>query len=292
MPAQYGRANALMDWTMPKGNGIQEYSGVCYGELGCFNRTDNYKHPIFRPTILLPQSPQRINTKLILYERSQPDGRVVIVNQWIVGKDLTPFLNQTSGERKDIKFIITGFKDNPSEQQWINRLKNELLINGDYIVFVVDWSGGNGLPYHQAIENMRVVVTQLSIFMTHLQSHLQVPCNNYHLIGYSLGAHLAGLLGKQLQNFNVTCKLGRISGMEPARPYFEHLPQSRRLSRSDANFVDIIHTESRTKGLFEWGAGMSQAIGHVDFYPNGGSGQPGCSRHRISRFWNNGWTEG
>ena len=39
-----------------------------------------------------------------------------------------------------------------------------------------------------------------------------------------------------------------------------------RLDTTDAQFVDIIHTEGR----------FTVPIGHVDFFPNGGLVQPGC----------------
>lgn len=51
-----------------------------------------------------------------------------------------------------------------------------------------------------------------------------------------------------------------------------------RLDSSDALFVDVIHTDGRSFFLLEIpGYGMSQACGHLDFYPNNGKEQPGCA---------------
>ncbi|CAG2119107.1 unnamed protein product, partial [Medioppia subpectinata] len=76
--------------------------------------------------------------------------------------------------------------------------------------------------------------------------------------------------------------------------YFaRHIPDSSRLTKSDALFVDVIHTETVRRGAFQWGTGMAKSIGHIDFYPNGGLDQPGCStRHRVKKFFEAGWNEG
>uniref|UniRef100_A0A1B0GN74 Uncharacterized protein n=2 Tax=Phlebotomus papatasi TaxID=29031 RepID=A0A1B0GN74_PHLPP len=51
-----------------------------------------------------------------------------------------------------------------------------------------------------------------------------------------------------------------------------------RLDQSDAQFVDVIHTDGRSFFLLEIpGYGMSQPCGHLDFYPNNGKEQPGCA---------------
>ena len=69
--------------------------------------------------------------------------------------------------------------------------------------------------------------------------------------------------------------LGRISGLDPAEPLFQGMPPEVRLDPGDAKFVDVIHTDS--KEFYKGGLGMEQPVGHVDFYPNGGKAQPGCS---------------
>jgi hypothetical protein len=50
-------------------------------------------------------------------------------------------------------------------------------------------------------------------------------------------------------------------------------PESR-LSKYDASFIDIIHTDINYFG-------MMKPIGHVDFYCNGGKNQPGCPPRKV-----------
>merc|ERR1712038_323139 len=41
-------------------------------------------------------------------------------------------------------------------------------------------------------------------------------------------------------------------------------------------FVDVIHSDL-SDDVLNFGYGIKQPVGHVDFYPNGGKNQPGCS---------------
>lgn len=82
------------------------------------------------------------------------------------------------------------------------------------------------------------------------------------------------LYSMSLQNFNL--KLARITGLDPAEPHFAKNQPPVRLDRSAALFVDIIHTDA--SGFTNAGFGIIERIGHVDFYPNGGSKQPGCTQ--------------
>jgi pancreatic triacylglycerol lipase len=66
--------------------------------------------------------------------------------------------------------------------------------------------------------------------------------------------------------------------LDPAGPefYLSEIPD--RLDASDALFVDVIHTNGAPR--VQSGFGHLDPLGHVDFYPNGGSAQPSKSQER------------
>ncbi|XP_066988243.1 pancreatic lipase-related protein 3-like [Macrobrachium rosenbergii] len=103
-------------------------------------------------------------------------------------------------------------------------------------------------------------------------STLKVASTLPHSVtGHSLGAHLVAIMGSNVQNGPV----GRITGLDPAGPGFEDAPNEFRLDKSDATFVDVIH--SNACPLSELCLGLNGSYGHVDFFPNGGKRQPGCT---------------
>lgn len=66
-----------------------------------------------------------------------------------------------------------------------------------------------------------------------------------------------------------------LAGLDPAGPLFESQDRRARLDSMDAHFVDVIH--SNGENLILGGLGAWQPMGHVDFYPNGGRMQKGCT---------------
>ncbi|NXJ89975.1 LIPR2 protein, partial [Corythaixoides concolor] len=74
-----------------------------------------------------------------------------------------------------------------------------------------------------------------------------------------------------------------LSGLDPAQPYFQDTPIEVRLDKSDAEFVDVIHTDIAPTIPY-LGFGISTAIGHLDFYPNGGEEMPGCDKNALSQI--------
>ncbi|GFR15536.1 lipase member H [Trichonephila clavata] len=144
----------------------------------------------------------------------------------------------------------------------------ELLTSDDFNVISVDWRLGASQSYPQAVANTRALGLVVADFLDYLQRKYRIPPSDIHIIGYNLGAHAAGYVGEQIP------RIGRITGLDPAGPYFEDTDPKVRLDPSDALFVDVIHTDSPPAAQV---AGMLQPAGHLDFYPTPGWRRTGCS---------------
>lgn len=81
----------------------------------------------------------------------------------------------------------------------------------------------------------------ISQMVKYLLNHPRgVRPENLHVIGYSVGAHIAGLLANYLPAEDG--KLGRITGLDPTVFFYTGNNNSKGLDPSDAYFVDVIHT--------------------------------------------------
>ena len=60
---------------------------------------------------------------------------------------------------------------------------------------------------------------------------------------------------------------------------FERTTSEVRIDRSDAAFVDIMHTNggNEDNGFL----GINADVGHADFFPNGGHNQAGCGSNNF-----------
>ncbi|GBL97365.1 Pancreatic triacylglycerol lipase [Araneus ventricosus] len=240
----------------------------CMRDLGCFEITVDFFHSVYRPVNFLPHDRSTINTKFFLYSKEQPKEY-----DEIHPSDPEDIKDSHLNPDHRTVFIVHGFIDSRFYGKWMEEVKDNLLLHNNYNVIIVDWSGGNGAPYTQATANTRVVGAEIALLIQKLQKLKGVSPMNCHIIGHSLGAHVAGYAGLRLN------KLGRITGLDPAQPYFQYMPPSVRLDQTDADFVDVIHTDSGSYKFLP--LGMSQSVGHVDFYPNNGLSQPGCTYSTI-----------
>lgn len=68
-------------------------------------------------------------------------------------------------------------------------------------------------------------------------------------MGHSLGSHIAGVAGKQVKRLTGR-QIGRIMALDPAGPCFGGHADGR-IDRGDADYVEVIHTNSGALGFKE-----------------------------------------
>ncbi|XP_066297880.1 pancreatic lipase-related protein 2-like [Branchiostoma lanceolatum] len=237
---------------------------VCYGDLGCFS-----DEAPFDNTGAVPQSPDYIDTKFYVFTRSNP---TIEDRQEISYEDTSSLRMSHFNPKNPVKVLIHGFFSNPIDVPpfWPRDAMMEILKRDDMNVIVVDWNKGAVAPnYFAAASNIRVVAAQTAKLIVFLMEETGCSLDQFHLVGHSLGAHTSGLVGARLPG------LPRITGLDPAEPFFEDEDPVVRLDAADALFVDVIHTDGGEILSGAWG--LDLPVGDVDFYPNGGKGQPGCS---------------
>ncbi|XP_049526829.1 phospholipase A1-like isoform X2 [Dermacentor silvarum] len=236
----------------------------CYEGIGCFNIDDKMGLHIGGP-----DKPKEVGTAITLYGSDFNYTIGVDHNIW----KQKYVVNWQINLQKPLVAIIHGFnfKD---KVDWMYEMKTALMQKVDCNVLIVKWLNGARVPdYPAAAANSPMPGVLLSKVLKDMvaTSNGKLEAKNIHVIGFSLGAQAAGFCGRHFYNATKE-KLGRITGLDPAGPLFDISNVA--LSKNDANFVDIIHTNAGY--LYSLKLGIKGPIGHVDFYPNGGSYQPGC----------------
>ncbi|XP_016067602.1 PREDICTED: pancreatic lipase-related protein 2 [Miniopterus natalensis] len=243
---------------------------ICYSPLGCFSDEKPWAGILQRPIKLFPWAPKDIDTRFLLYTNENPNNF-----QRISATDLATVKASNFQLDRKTRFIIHGFIDK-GEESWLTDMCKNMFKVEKVNCICVDWRHGARTDYTQAVHNLRVVGAEIAFLIQGLSTEMGYSLENVHLIGHSLGAHTAGEAGRRLGG-----RVGRITGLDPAEPCFQGTPEEVRLDPSDAMFVDVIHTDSSPIVPF-LGFGMSQKVGHLDFYPNGGKQMPGCQKNILS----------
>jgi len=164
--------------------------------------------------------------------------------------------------------FIHGFLMNGRNDEQILKMRDEYLNGQDCNFISVDWEKiAAGPDYSSAVNNVGRVGVVVSDMITFLHKFGTAE-EKFHLVGFCLGAHVAGKAADTV-DFAFT----RVTGLDPIYQGFSLDDTANRLDFDDALFVDIIHTNS---GSDDSSVSFSEAIGHEDFYVNGGNAQPGC----------------
>lgn len=91
----------------------------------------------------------------------------------------------------------------------------------DHNILVLEWSKYNTGNYvFEAIPNSYKIGEIFGKTLLRMKN-FGFDVDNFHLVGHSLGSHLVGFVGRSIyKNSNNTLKLKRITGLDPAGPFF------------------------------------------------------------------------
>lgn len=174
---------------------------------------------------------------------------------------------RSAGFNADIptRLTIHGWNGDPTSR--VNTAVRQALFQfGRFNVIQVDWSAGAGtINYISARNRVGPTGVVVATLLETLAEQGFVNTDEITVIGHSLGAHVAGFVGKTLGGD----RLGNIVALDAALPLFSIDNPDARVNTGDARYVQSIHTNAGTLGF-------DQPIGDGNFYPNGGSSQPGC----------------
>ncbi|XP_078416533.1 lipase member H-like isoform X2 [Cetorhinus maximus] len=183
-------------------------------------------------------------------------------------------INTTHSSLLDITkktiFLIHGYRPFGSPPNWLNKMITTLQMVDDINIIIVDWNrGATTINYSVAVSNTKKVA---DILVPVISNILKIggSLNMIHMIGVSLGAHISGFVGSRFNG-----QIGQITGLDPAGPLFRGKGKGDRLDPSDAQLVDVLHTDIDALGYEE-------ILGNIDYYANGGTDQPGCPATIIS----------
>jgi hypothetical protein len=202
---------------------------------------------------------------LLFTLKNQNSAREVHIN------DKTGLLNAGYVAGAPLYLLTHGFSSGPNGGP-TNLFKTEFFRgNKNVNIISIDWSDLAAAPwYERAAEATKLVGEKTGKLVNFLKAEGLVTLNNVHFAGHSLGAHVGGYFGSYVGSGTV----GRITALDPALPLFGVKGDEDRIDPTDAAFVDVIHTAGGS--ILEGGLAFKDPRGHVDFYPNSGSNQPGC----------------
>ncbi|XP_045138512.1 endothelial lipase-like isoform X1 [Portunus trituberculatus] len=163
-----------------------------------------------------------------------------------------------------ISIIIHGYTES-SFRMWVLNLTDVLLVAepGSLVILVDYWDLVTiSRPYMMA--NTRQIANTTAQFIDLLVEERGVRLGKIHVIGFSLGGRISGLVGDRVKSGS----LGRITGLDASYPWLPPKTKDEFLDASDAALVVTLRTST---------IGSYSPPGHIDFHANGGHIQPGCS---------------
>ncbi|CAH0749042.1 unnamed protein product [Bemisia tabaci] len=225
--------------------------------IGVLERSSNCPKP--------PEECPNVNITFHLYNR-----RIKNYNGYqLKENDTTTLQNAPFIKNKQVIVSSHGYTGhlhyapNPELIDAYNRMPDPVNI------IVINWGRLCPQPcYTQSARNVALVGNCSALFIEALLQHQTwFTLKDIHFIGFSLGAQVMSQISHKLT-------IGKpywITALDPAWPLFDTMTTyaEERLDITDADFLDVYHTNAGYKGQLT-------SIGHVDFYANHALLQPGC----------------
>lgn len=172
--------------------------------------------------------------------------------------------------RGPVRIIIHGWSVDMHSRSVTLIQEAFLQKNPDSNLIIVDWQLVSKHAYCDVKKVAPAVGYLVAQMILHVSRTASIPLSQFTVIGHSMGGQIAGFAGKHLNG-----QLETLIALDPAFPLFSAADKTMRLDESDAKYVYVIHTNGQQYGVY-------MPIGHVDFYPNGGRWQVGCSTSSCS----------
>merc|ERR1712136_604165 len=240
---------------------------VCYNKVGCFTDDPPFSVSGYRPR-RLPSSPSSVITSFKLTNGNARDQTFNWDNptraSFIKGRKITVNTHGWTAEW--------------DEKSWLNDARDAFRTKTSNNFVGVDWSGGSKvLDYPQAAANTQVAGRTIAYMFNELKKAGH-SASNMECAGHSLGSHVCSYAAKYTKK-EFGFSIARVCGMDAAGPIFEKTTKDVRIDKSDATFVDLIHCNggNEDSGFL----GINAAVGHADFFPNGGHHQPKCGNNNF-----------
>lgn len=162
----------------------------------------------------------------LLFTRSNHNGVKIGVNA-------NAIRGTTFNAAHPTRFLIHGWLNNKTAN--INELSTEAYLRrGNFNVIVVDWgAGAQTINYISARNRAIEVGPTVATFIDFLDLNGFINFNRLNVVGHSLGAHIAGIVGKKVKRGIIQT----IFALDPAGPLFSLNSPDTRVTPTDAGKI-------------------------------------------------------
>lgn len=147
------------------------------------------------------------DVRILLMTRSNPTNP-----QQLLFRNEQSVRNSFYDASRPLRVLVHGFLEDDSADIKVETAA-ELLRYYNFNVLFIDWShGSRTINYPAAAGRVTTVATFTASYLDFLHEHALMSFNRLTIIGFSLGAHIAGNIGKRVTRGRVQY----IVGLDPA----------------------------------------------------------------------------